>query len=117
MYKTFSSVYGLKRAPKIWNGTLRKFKVPVEKEVTKLVGYEFDVTEGSVKLKQESYIKKLVEAFGLEDGRSYETPKQSDLDLEKNNGKLLEDKQLYQALLGALLFVNLGLEISFAVNN
>ena len=25
VYKTFSSVYGLKRAPKIWNGTLHKF--------------------------------------------------------------------------------------------
>ena len=169
VYKTFSSVYGLKRAPKIWNGTLHKFllslgfkncpverclyrrrdfyllvyvddllytarsmkeirefeekigskfKVRIEKEVTKFVGYEFEVTEGSVKLKQEAYIKKLVEAFGLEDGKSYETPMQSNLDLEKNNGKPLEDRQLYQGLLGALLFVNLGTrpEISFAVN-
>ena len=71
-----------------------------------------------MKLKQEAYIKKLGEAFELEDGKFYETPMQSHLDLEKNNGKPLEDRQLYQGLLGTLLFVNLGTrpEISFAVN-
>ena len=64
------------------------------------MGYEFEVTDGSVKLKQEGSIKKMVEAFGLKDGKCYETPMQANLDLSKNNGKLLEEKQLYQGLLG-----------------
>ena len=53
--------------------------------MTEFVGYEFVFTEGLVKLEQESYMKKLVEAFGLKAGKPYGTPMQSNLDLEKNN--------------------------------
>ena len=95
-----------------------KFKVRIEKEVTKFVGYEFEVTEGSVKLKQEAYIKKLVEAFRIGGWEILRNSHAIKLGFGKEQWKPLEDRQLYQGLLGALLFVNLGTrpEISFAVN-
>ena len=169
VYKTWSSVYGLKEAPKIWYETLTgflvqlgfqkcpvekclfykqdfyllvyvddilysgrfekdvqhfeekiraKFEVRIEPEVTKFVGFEVKVEEDFVKLSHGNYIRKLVESFGLKNAKTFETPMQANLDVARNNGRMLEDPKLFQALLGAVLYLNTTTrpDISFAVN-
>ena len=96
----------------------KRFAVKFEKDVKKFLGFEILEEENSIFIKQEKYIEKMIDTFGLTDAKSLAVPMQPNLDLEKNNGDELVDEKLYQALLGALLYVNMQTraDICYSVN-
>ena len=95
-----------------------RFSVTIEPEVKKFLGFEISEVADGIILKQESYVQKLIETFGLETARPASVPMQPGLDLETNNGPKLPDSRLYQALLGALLYINLQTrpDLCYSVN-
>ena len=70
----------------------QRFSVAIDPEGHKFVGFN---------------IPEAAETFGLQTARPVSFPMQPGLDLEANNGSKLPDARLNQALLGALLHINL----------
>lgn len=94
------------------------FSVKIEENVKKFLGFEIVENEHSVTIKQNEYVKKLIKSFGLENAKEAHVPMQPNIDLDSNNGEELVDAHLFQALLGALLYVNMQTrpDICFAIN-
>jgi len=78
-----------------------------------------DRSNGKIGLKQELYIDKLIDRYGLTDSKVVSTPSDPNMILMKNDGISNScDKSLYQSLVGSLLYVALATrpDIQFAVS-
>ena len=96
----------------------KRFSVTIEPQVKRFLGFEIVEDADGITLKQEEYVKRLIQTFRLQNARAVSVPMQSGLDLNANNGEEMSDNHLYQALLGALLYINLQTrpDICYSIN-
>ena len=94
-----------------------RFKIRKTLEVSSYIGVEIMKTTTGFKLFQEKFIIEAVEKFELSDAKSVSTPIDISC-LENFQSKKLEDKRLYQSLIGTVNYVTCCTrpDIAFAVN-
>ena len=95
----------------------KKFKIRKTVDVNSYIGVEIQRTDKGFKLYQEKFITEAVEKFELTEAKSVSTP--IDLScLENFESKILEDRRLYQSVIGTLNYITCCTrpDVAFAVN-
>jgi hypothetical protein len=84
------------------------FKMKDQGEIHHLLGIQFKRTNDSLSMSQESYVKKMLDRFKMENAYEVSTPADSNVVLEVNDGTSKPVNQtLYQSIIGSLLYLAL----------
>jgi len=85
-------------------------------ELSHFLGFEVSSLKGGIFVSQQSYAKKLVGRFGLNQSKWCSTPLDTNIKLRREEGKLLPDPRPYRALVGSLIYLTItGPDIAFSV--
>ena len=96
----------------------KHFVLSIEDKVSKFLGIQIEERETGTLIHQTEYCKKLISSFGMENANALNIPILPNLKLDDINQAPLESAHLFQAILGSLLFLNLGTrpDLCFSVN-
>lgn len=95
----------------------QKFKIKIKETSDKFLGYKVLREPGRIKLHQSNMIQDLSDKVEMSQGKEVAIPMEEKLILGPE-GDIIEDRRLYQAIVGSLLYINGATrpDISFAVN-
>jgi hypothetical protein len=76
-------------------------------ELNHFLGFEVDRTKQGIFLGQQKYAKDLLQRYGMLDCKPISTPMDSNVRLQEDEGKELEDVTMYRQLVGSLIYLTL----------
>ena len=89
-------------------------------EVSKILGIHVTRPNGFVRIGQNHYIQQILTEFGMENAKPASTPMSPSIKLDDETSEILSrnDHELYQKMIGKLMFAAIAtwIDIAFAVN-
>ncbi|WVZ78229.1 LOW QUALITY PROTEIN: hypothetical protein U9M48_025977 [Paspalum notatum var. saurae] len=93
-----------------------RFQMKELGELKHFLGLEVEHTKDGIFLGQQKYAKDLLQRYGMLDCKPIATPMDSNVRLQEDEGKHLEDVTMYQRMVGSLMYLTLTRpDISYSV--
>ncbi|CAA7020014.1 unnamed protein product [Microthlaspi erraticum] len=93
-----------------------RFEMKMLGELNNFLGLEVERMKDGIFIGQHSYARRIVEKFGVHEGKTRTTPMDANIKLKRDEGSLLPDPRPYRSLVGSLLYLTITRpDISFAV--
>ncbi|KAG7551025.1 Zinc finger CCHC-type [Arabidopsis thaliana x Arabidopsis arenosa] len=93
-----------------------RFEMKKLGELNNFLGLEVERVKDGIFVGQQGYARRIVEKFGVHEGKTRTTPMDVNIKLRRDEGSLLPDARPYRALVGSLLYLTITRpDIAFAV--
>ena len=103
-----------------FEGSLKKmYKLKSTDQVTHFLGLDIEQSNnGDIQVNQKTFIQKILKLFEMDNAKTMNVPICEKVEnVKKGNGAMLENKRLYQSIVGSLLYLSNGSrpDIAYAV--
>ncbi|KAG6468104.1 hypothetical protein ZIOFF_072672 [Zingiber officinale] len=113
---SYEEAKGVEEVARLQEELSLRFDMKKLGEVSNFLGIQIENLDDGIFVSQSSYAKKLVEKFGMINGKKRSTPLDVGTKLRRDEGTQLSDLHLYRVLVGSLIYLTITRpDIAFSV--